>query len=270
VRRRLLLGCAVAALPLLVSYRAGACLVATQDVRVLLGEADEGLVWAVLDLSRREDAKDESTFWWRLNGHVELAPYDGSGRKVLRGLNALSASFKSGRGRAAHYDPPIKKFVDSLAGRIKVAGFRRPKRLRQYTCDYVRACGPWRLQVEGESLVVAGDRGSHTVVGIPQELVKQADLDGDADSKAMAWLRDALRLLEVTEYELAGARVFVLNLAVGDYHSTYGEDEPPATAQPAPMRLIRECEGVACYEPAGTMHHGNHFEMSVVSRVAAP
>jgi len=251
----MVVGCGVVTLSLLCGDRAQACLEATEDIKVLLGEANEGLVWAILNLSRREDDKEPDTFWWRLQGHVELAPYDGSGPKVVPELTALSAAFKSqqGRGRVAHYAPPIKAYVDSLAGRIKLPGFRRPRALRQYECDHVRACGPWRLQVEGQSLVAKRGEALRTV----------ANLEKFAGADNAETIHEDLRLMEIREYQLAAAKVFVLNLAVGDYHSTYGEDEPPETTKPAPMRLIRKCQGVACYRPTGPMHHGNHIEVSV-------
>jgi hypothetical protein len=77
--------------------------------------------------------------------------------------------------------------------------------------------------------------------------------------------REDFRLVKIAEYQLAGAKVFVLNLAVGDYNATYGADEPPVTGKPAPMHLDHHCRGVSCYSTAYTMHHGNHFEVSLVS-----
>jgi hypothetical protein len=246
--------CGVAALSLLGGARAEACLGASEDLKVLLGETDEGLVWAVLKVWRSEDDKDERTFWWRLKGHVEVAPSDGGAAKVVPGFKALSKEFKSQQGRKAHYEPPITKYVDSLAARIKLPGFRRPQALRQYSCDHVRACGPWLLRMEKKSLVATRGEELRAVVATKKQF---------ADAEDPESLPKDFRLMEVREYELAAATVFVLNLAVGDYHATYGEDEPPDTTKPGPMKLTRECQGVACYRPMDPMHHGYHFEASV-------
>ena len=160
---RVVVGCGVVILSLFSGARAQACLVASQDVRVLLGEAKEGLVWAVLVLNRREDDKDERSFWWRLKGHVELSLYDGSSARVLPAFSALSEAFKNPGGRMGTYEPPIRKYLDALAGRIRLPGFRRPKALRQYDCDYARACGPWRLEAAGQSLMAKGGEERGTV-----------------------------------------------------------------------------------------------------------
>jgi hypothetical protein len=223
----------------------------------------------VLELRRSEDEKNERTFWWRLQGRVELVPWNERDVEVLPGMSALVAGFKARQVRGANYEPPIKKYLESLAGRIKLPGFRRPKALRQYDCRSVRACGPWRLRVDGQSLLAESGEGLRTVVVIPEKFAQRADLEGSVDAKTMSWLREGLRLMEITAYELEAASVFVLNLAVGDYHSTYGEDEPPPTTEASPMKLLRECQGVACYYPAYTMHHGNHLEASLVSRGSA-
>jgi hypothetical protein len=247
------------------STRASACLVATQDVRVLLGESKEGLVWAVLELVRGEDEDESGRFWWKLAGRVELLAREGGGTTVLPHLGALSKTFKSRHGRfAALYYPPIAGYRDSLAGRIKLPGFHRPKAIRRFGCDYARACGPWRLEIEGHSLVARNGEMVKQAISIPTKLASSFETDEKAIPAAMANLRKELRLVAITEYELDSARAVVLNLATGDYRNTYGEDEPPESVEPSPMTLIRECQGTRCYSPAMTLHHGNHLEASIV------
>ena len=83
---------------------------------MLLGEAKEGLVWAVLVLNRREDDKDERSFWWRLKGHVELASYDGSSARVLQHQHAIRRRCKNPGGADGYLQHAIRKYLTRSPG----------------------------------------------------------------------------------------------------------------------------------------------------------
>jgi hypothetical protein len=127
-------------------------------------------------------------------------------------------------------------------------------------CEGAKVCGSWRLQ-PGPGTLALVDAGRRSLpVELPDAFLKSA-LDGEGSPESVQETREELAIAGVSEYRLATRVVRVFNLAIGDYHSTYGVDEAPARADPKPGKPKR-CGRGLCPAIHFTMHHGAHIEIA--------
>ena len=158
--------------------RASACLAARQDLRVLLGESDQGLVWA--DLQARRDADVASPHRpfmerWTVHGRIEVASSADGRATPVPGIAPFERRFQVRLGREG-IGKAITDLLHPFVRRIRLAGFHPPRARRLFDCQGSRRCGDWSLtESDGRLEIAEGDRGRSTVV-IGSDFAASADL----------------------------------------------------------------------------------------------
>lgn len=241
---------------------ASACAIALQDVHLLLGESDDGTVWARLHMQRRDPKSEQGRrLRWEVTGRVELIPSDGGSPREVRGLGPIRWSLTEPQ--PANVIVPLASRLEVLLGKITLRGFRRPSEVTILDCEGAKTCGRWRLAAgPGTLALVQAGAGRAIPVELPAAFVKAAAVqDGEASAGSTQEMREALAIAGISEYQLATRVVRVFNLAAGDYYSTYGVENAPDHTDPKPGKPLR-CGHGPCPAIHFTMHHGAHLEIA--------
>jgi hypothetical protein len=261
-RARLPLKVALAVGALLVvmadARRVWACFMATQDVRLLLGESDQGVVWARLKMKRRDPVEHRSGLVWKITGHVELVPHDGGPPQPVGDNGTFEWTIEGptpGNPGAA-----LLKHLDAISNGRTIPGFRRPVRHDVLDCNAARSCGRWHLGMGPEGLVII-DRMDHRRSPVPpsEHFTKGVEsFGGDASPNVLA---ESLMFIGISEYALSTGVVRVFNLAVGERRDVRGWSRPPPSARPRSAKDRQHCSAAICVAIHPTLHHGDHLDV---------
>jgi hypothetical protein len=259
--RRRFIGLAALASTLLLARPAWSCFVASQDVRLLLGSSDEGLVWAVLHM-QRDDVEGKRKLRWRIDGRVEVAAPNGSRARELTQVGRPHWTLFEGS--PGSLDAPLSSELGALAKRITLPGFRGVTAVRVLDCDAAQSCGPWRLERTPGALAIVGTQAKDRLpVPLPADFVGSAQ-DGETSEESARAVRAGLMLVGISEYRLGADVVRVFNLGYGDRHFYYGDEASPAHADPTEIKPTGRCKQSGCPPIHPTLHHGAHLEVAAI------
>jgi hypothetical protein len=247
---------------------ASACFAASQQLRYLLGESRDGLVWANLEMDRRGGDPGGADLSWQVTAIVEHTPWGGGAATRVEGLREVTWK-QSAEMRSAEPDLALSRHLHRLAAQIQLPGFRAPASYRAFDCGAALACGDWRLRRAAGQVEVVGPKPHPPIaVVVSRQFAAKAAIDGQTSPEWEARLPGLLAITAFSEYRTSRGPVRVFNLAHGDFRFNGRSEDPAAHSRPRPMRVAKRCApATTCYAIPWTTLHGAHLEVASLATV---